>query len=243
MLVTDDSCTLDDIRAIKHARRLVSSGHIDMASRAASTDHRALDCNDAAVLQQLRQLHPAASDVPMPALPFDAHTPLVRNDAALVRLIRASNNGKAGGPSGWNGAMLAILADSPTCMQGLRSIISDITTGRIPPSVRSHITATRLVALAKPNGAPRPIAMGELFYRVAAVRAVREAAQQRERVKQQYLQQQMQCSTTHLTTPHSTPHAAQKRPSGQLSAPACRANRKRRRDRQLDNTCVTDLSI
>ena len=112
----------------------------------------------------------------MPALPLDAHTPIVRNDAALVRLVRSSNNGKAGGPSGWNGAMLAVLADSPTCMEGIRSIISDITTGRIPPSVRPHITATRLVALAKPNGAPRPIAMGELFYRVAAVRAVRSVS-------------------------------------------------------------------
>ena len=170
-LAIDDGCTEDDIRAIKHARRLVASGHIDMASRAASTDHRTLDCNDAAC-----QLHPAASGAPMPALPLDAHTPLVRNDAALVRLIRRCNNEKAGGPSGWNGAMLAVLADSTTRMQGIHCIVSDITIGRIPPAVRPHITATRLIALAKPNGATRPIAMGELFYRIAAVRAVRSVA-------------------------------------------------------------------
>ena len=112
----------------------------------------------------------------MPALPHDAEVPLIGDDAALRRLVRRCNNGKAGGPSGWNGAMLAVLADSPTCMAGIRSVISDITLGRIPAAVRSHITATRLIALAKPNGAPRPIAMGELFYRVAAVRAVRDAA-------------------------------------------------------------------
>lgn len=172
----DDGCTENDIRAITHARRLVASGHIDMASRAVSTDHRTLDCNDSAVLQQLRQLHPAASHTPIPSLPLDAHTPLVRNDAALVHLIRRCNNGKAGGPSGWNGAMLAVLADSPTCMEGIRCIIADITTGRIPPAVRPHITASRLIALAKPNGAPRPIAISELFYRIAAVRAVRSVS-------------------------------------------------------------------
>jgi hypothetical protein len=149
---------------------------MDMASRAAATDHRTLDCDDSAVLQQLRQLHPAASTTPMPVLPNDAHSPIIFNDAALVRLIRRCNNGKAGGPSGWNGAMLAVLTNSPTCMEGICSVISDITSGRIPAAVRPHITATRLVALAKPNGAPRPIAMGELFYRVAAVRAVRAAS-------------------------------------------------------------------
>ncbi len=175
-LAVESGCTEDDLRAIKHARRLLASGHMAMASRAAATDHHTLDCNDPAVMQQLRQLHPEASDTPMPALPYDAHTPLVLNDSALIRLIRRCNNGKAGGPSGWNGAMLAVLSDSPTCMEGIRSIISDITLGRIPPAVRPHITATRLIALAKPNGAPRPIAMGELFYRVAAVRAVRSAS-------------------------------------------------------------------
>ena len=37
------------------------------------------------------------------------------------------------------------------------------------------MTATRLIALAKPNGKARPIAMGELFYRIAAVHAVQSA--------------------------------------------------------------------
>ena len=175
-VAVDAGCTEDDLRAVKQARRLVASGHMHMASRAAATDHRTLDCNDSAVLQRLRQMHPPASRAPMPALPHDAEVPLIGDDAALKRLVRRCNNGKAGGPSGWNGAMLAVLADSPTCMAGIRSIISHITLGRIPAAVRPHITATRLIALAKPNDAPRPIAMGEVFYRVAAVRAVRGAA-------------------------------------------------------------------
>ena len=101
---------------------------------------------------------------------------MVRYDADLVRLVRRCDNGKAGGPSGWNGAMLAVLADSSTCMQGLRSIMQDITAGIIPSTVRPHLTAARLIALAKQNGKPRPIAMAELFYRIAAVRGVRLVA-------------------------------------------------------------------
>ena len=73
--------------------------------------------------------------------------------------------------------MLAVLGDSRTCMEGLRCILQDIAAGTIPTSVRPHITATRLIALAKPIGTARPIAMAELFYRIAAVRAVRSVAE------------------------------------------------------------------
>ena len=69
--------------------------------------------------------------------------------------------------------MLAILADNDKSMEGIRCIIRDFTLSRIPPAVRPHITATRLIALAKANNTPRPIAMGELFYLVAGVPAVR----------------------------------------------------------------------
>ena len=43
--------------------------------------------------------------------------------------------------------MLAVLADSPTCVEGIACITGHITLGRIPPAVRRHITATRLIAL------------------------------------------------------------------------------------------------
>ena len=33
-------CTEDDVRTIKHPRRLIASNHMSVASRAASTDHR-----------------------------------------------------------------------------------------------------------------------------------------------------------------------------------------------------------
>ena len=69
--------------------------------------------------------------------------------------------------------MIAVLDDSQTCMEGMRCILQDISGGHVPLAVRPYVTATRLIALAKPNNTPRPIAMAELFYRMAAVRAVR----------------------------------------------------------------------
>ena len=170
--LSDDN-THDDSQAILRARRLVAAGHLDVASRAVMSTNKTLDCADPAVMRQLRAMHPPASAVPMPPLPLNTPEPPIENNSELRRLVQRCDNGKAGGPSGWNGAMIAVLADSQTCMEGLRCILQDISGGHIPLAIRPHITATRLIALAKPNNTPRPIAMAELFYRMAAVRAVR----------------------------------------------------------------------
>lgn len=162
----------NDVHAVIQAGKLIRDGHTQQASRALASDQRTLDCSDPIVQMQLQQMHPHASNDPMPPLPPDAHDTVVSCDTALTRLIRRSNNGKAAGPSGWNGAMFAVLADNDTCRRGIAALMTDITNGRIPSAVRPHLTATRLIALAKPNNTPRPIAMGELFYRLAAAHAV-----------------------------------------------------------------------
>ena len=174
--ISDDN-THDDMQAILRARRLVEAGHLDVASRAVISTNRTLDCGDPAVMQQqqLRDMHPPPSTAPMPPLPHNTPEPPIDNNSELRRLVRRCDNGKAGGPSGWNGSMIAVLADSQTCMEGLRCILQDISGGHVPLAVRPHVTATRLIALGKPNNTPRPIAMAELFYRMAAVRAVRSA--------------------------------------------------------------------
>ena len=177
-----DTVTADDLRAVMRANSLMKEGHVNMASRAVSTDQRTLDCSDPMVLQQLRAMHPPASTAAVPALPLNTLDPAVFGGSQLGHLVRRCNNGKAGGPSGWNGAHLAILSVSRTCMEGLRCILQDMASGTLPAVVRPHMSATRLVALGKPNGSPRPIAMGELFYRIVAVRAVHEVQDQTARL-------------------------------------------------------------
>jgi hypothetical protein len=78
--------------------------------------------------------------------------------------------------------MLAILAQSDLCRLGVAALLCDIMNGELPDDARQLLLSSRLVALTKPSGdGYRPIAVGELFYRLAAIVAVRrvsgEAAQ------------------------------------------------------------------
>jgi hypothetical protein len=57
--------------------------------------------------------------------------------------------------------------------------MQDVCNDNIPDAIRDLLLSSHLVALRKPSGGLRPIAVGELFYRIAgsiAVRSVRAAA-------------------------------------------------------------------
>ena len=69
--------------------------------------------------------------------------------------------------------MLSILVQSDICRTGLIALFKDIVNGGLPDDARQLLLASRLVALAKPNSdGYRPIAVGEMFYRLAAIVAV-----------------------------------------------------------------------
>ena len=82
--------------------------------------------------------------------------------------ITALDNGSSPGPSGWGTNMLSVLADDPECVESMRVLIERILNDQLPDTLRQLLTASTLIALTKPKGGVRPIAMGELFYRVAA---------------------------------------------------------------------------
>ena len=73
--------------------------------------------------------------------------------------------------------MLSSLAESDLCRMGIIALLKDILNGQLPERARQLLLASRLVALMKPDGKYRPIAVGELFYRLAAVIAVRKVTQ------------------------------------------------------------------
>ena len=60
---------------------------------------------------------------------------------------------------------------------GIIALLKDILNGNLPKRARQLLLASRLVALSKPDGKYRPIAVGELFYRLAGVIAVRRVSQ------------------------------------------------------------------
>ena len=71
--------------------------------------------------------------------------------------------------------MISSLAESDLCRAGLIALLKDIINGNVPERARQLLLASRLVALNKPTGGFRPIAMGEVFYRMASVLMVRKA--------------------------------------------------------------------
>ena len=92
-------------------------------------------------------------------------------------MLTQSDNGTSAGPSGWGGNMLVILAPSDICRLGVMALLRDIINGELPDDARQLLLASRLVALTKPNSdGYRPIAVGELFYRLAAIVAVRRVS-------------------------------------------------------------------
>ena len=156
--------------AIRRCKEHVRSGHVHRAARDLSSTTSFADTTLPATIAALEELHPSlpssSSTPPLPAssapIIIDAADPLLR------RVLERSDNGSAPGPSGWTGNMISCLLSDHTCVLGLVRLISDIINGNFDDSARDYILASRLVALVKPSGGIRPVAIGELFFRVAA---------------------------------------------------------------------------
>lgn len=101
------------------------------------------------------------------------NSPLVTVDAdeGLVKIIRHMVNGSAPGPSGWTAEMVRVLTEDEDCFTGLAMLLQDITNGTLPDSIKPFLLPSNLIGLDKNSGASvRPIAIGEIFYRIAAYR-------------------------------------------------------------------------
>ena len=119
--------------------------------------------------QLMRDLHPALPQGSvLPGLPQHAPEMMLEDDAVMHALLRGSNNGSASGPSGWGGNMLSSLVESDSCRAGIITPLKDIINGNLPDSARQQLLTSRAIGLGKPDNGIRPIAIGELFYRLAS---------------------------------------------------------------------------
>jgi hypothetical protein len=74
--------------------------------------------------------------------------------------------------AGGRAARVRVLMEDEVCAAGVAALITDIRNGRhTSPNVRRRLLASALIPVAKPNGSLRPIAMGEVLYKTAAVAA------------------------------------------------------------------------
>ena len=156
--------------AVQRAARLVADGYLRKAKQALKSTYARASTADSEIRRQLMTLHPQHSHA-LPSLPLAATDYyLTKSDMrAFVQVVIEMDNGSAGGPSQWTGHMLRVLTDNSECMHGLMAIVKDIVNGKIPAAARNLITGTRLVAAYKGEGrGVRPIAIGEVIYRLAS---------------------------------------------------------------------------
>ena len=144
---------------------MLERGHISRATRCLF--QRGLAPLVSSTVESLRKLHPPSSDSKCPSLPDSA--PRIHVDGVVLSdlVLRKVANGSAPGPSGWTGELVKALVGDADCLAGLVTLVEDIVNGDLDESARKLLLSSSLIASEKDSGGVRPIAIGDVFYRLA----------------------------------------------------------------------------
>lgn len=152
-----------------------SRGSIKRAAAALDAEPLA-DTSDTGVMAKLRALHPQAAPptalaINVPAIQVSAETL-----EAVEKRLSANSRGKAGGATGWTYEhALVPMRVSEEGRRATLKFINLILSGKLPRT--GFLLESLLVGLLKltdgaPNGGVRPIAIGEVWYRLAIICAL-----------------------------------------------------------------------
>jgi hypothetical protein len=72
-------------------------------------------------------------------------------------------------PLGWSGEFLLPLVADEDCLMGLAALTEDIINGRLDDRARNYLLVSNLIAIPKPSTGVRPIAIGEVFFKLSAL--------------------------------------------------------------------------
>ena len=161
-------------RRITAAKALIKQGYIGRSAKKLVEGIMA-NSGDATIYQQLQSLHPKC-DTPLPPSPIDTkQSPsfhlIIDTNNDFKAFIRRLANGSSPGPSGWTFDLLAQSCDgsSQQCVvDTIALFIERLVNGTLPTALKEYLLPSNLVAISKPNGGIRPIAVGEIFWRLAA---------------------------------------------------------------------------
>jgi hypothetical protein len=148
-------------RAMSQAR----AGYFGRAARTLANVAVKLELTAAAIMQELRRLHPQGS----PPTPLgDSAPPFLPTWEVgdLQQVLHRSSCGAAGGPSGWTEELLAVVAKDALLAEVLVAITEDIATNSVGVTVRQRLTASNLSPIAKDATSLRPIAVGETLVKL-----------------------------------------------------------------------------
>ncbi|CAI7748393.1 unnamed protein product [Closterium sp. NIES-54] len=166
----------DDLGVISRAEGLARRGSLLKAVLA--LEATPVSKPSPAVLESLRAKHPSA---PRPGTPWPQPEPdsyLAVSREVFLKLLSRCENGVGAGPSGTTFEHLheAALIHA-TVGYHLHALVNTILRGKLCQEVGKLLTASRLIALDKPDGGTRPIAIGECVLRLAAKAALTQLAE------------------------------------------------------------------
>jgi len=148
---------------VEHLFRL---GHVQRAMRALVSTTGKADLDQAVERAALRDLHPRGP-AELPPCPNDAPE-LVVDPSWMANEMLHSDTGAAPGPSGYGSNFIQVLAADTACVAAMAVLIGHIVNDKLPATVRNLLNTCILVSLEKDGGGRRPVAMGDMFYRMAA---------------------------------------------------------------------------
>ena len=167
------SRTVDDTQGPASIRRALHLGRCGELSRAArALVPMPLAPGDQATVAALRELHPGAPG-PLPPFvdEFQPAVPFVLDRECFVRSLRTSPSHSSAGVFGAVFEHYRDVLDPADPASGfdlLFRVASCVARGDIPAHVARMLGTSRLVALQKPLGGVRPLAIGEGFYRLVS---------------------------------------------------------------------------
>ena len=149
---------------VRRATALIQEGYKSRGAKALARKSFTISADE--IKQQLVDQHPQPQQVdPVPPLP--AHAPQLiidPKDTTFAAAIKAAANGAAPGPSGWNANYLLPLLKDDEARELLASFFQLLINGTLP---KQPLLGCFLIPVAKTPVKVRPIALGEVFFRIA----------------------------------------------------------------------------
>ena len=157
----------NDKRAIKKATSLVLDGCVSKASQIMDREITAKSQSDEEIVEKLIALHP---NLPTSfRLPQDAPITACITPSELREAGRRLAKGASPGPTGTTDSILRILLDDEVCCLSLTHMFTDLINGVLPEEVMKRLKRARLVAIPKTAQGIRPIAVGEVWLKIAEI--------------------------------------------------------------------------
>jgi hypothetical protein len=153
------------INSVKRAEILMGKGLMGRAGRVLFDSSKVADASDPLVMEKLEKLQCPPDNAQLPR--SGTARPSAITQASVAVAVNSLSVDTGSGPSGWSAFLLKKVFQQSECFQKfLGFLVNQIAQGKAPCA--ELLCASRLVPLKKDDGGIRPIAVGEIFYRVAS---------------------------------------------------------------------------